>query len=77
MWMNGKDAAWNQITAPGPLPSDGFIDGPGQIYPRAQQDRLIREGDSHVGTTKSGYVWIQLREALQDDKLFNLKTRDP
>jgi pimeloyl-ACP methyl ester carboxylesterase len=75
MWRNSADALWNGLTAPGPLSSDGFIHGPGQVYPGAQQNRLIRNGDSHVGTTRSPLIWDELRPALQDSRLFGLQPR--
>ena len=54
--LNGMDALWHAFTAPALIPSDGFIHGPGQVYPRALRNRLIQNGDSHVGTTRSDYV---------------------
>jgi pimeloyl-ACP methyl ester carboxylesterase len=75
--MNGTDALWNAFTAPGSIPSDGFIHGPGQVYPRAQRNRLIQNGDSHVGTTRSDYVEAELRVALRDLSLFAVPGRVP
>jgi pimeloyl-ACP methyl ester carboxylesterase len=72
--MNGLDAIWNGLTAPG-LTSDGFIHGPGQVYPNAQRNQLIRNGDSHVGTTRSPLVWEELRAALGDQNLFQVQVR--
>jgi hypothetical protein len=75
MWRNSADALWNHYTAPGSLSSDGFIHGPGQVYPGAQQNRLIRNGDSHVGTTRSDLVWGELREVLGNPGLFGMGVR--
>ncbi len=70
--MNGLDGIWNALTAPGPLTTDGFIHGPGQVYPRADRNQLIRNGDSHVGVTRSPFVRDELQAALVDPSLFNL-----
>jgi hypothetical protein len=75
MLMNGGDAIWNRLTAPSGNPSDGFIHGAGQVYPRALRNVLIPNGDSHVGTTRSPYVWTELDRALVDPALFNLPRR--
>lgn len=74
VWLNGLDAAWNLFTAPG-MTTDGFIHGPGQVYPNAMRNRLIQNGDSHVGTTKSPYVRDELANALRDPALFNIPPR--
>lgn len=63
--MNTGDAVWNAITAPVGLTSDGFIHGPGQHYPRAQRNVVIRNGDSHVSTVRSPYVWGVLNRELR------------
>lgn len=73
--MNGMDATWNAFTAPFGVPSDGFIHGPGQVYPRALRNRTIRNGDSHTGTTRSLHVRDELFAALHNLDLFALPTR--
>lgn len=75
--MNGLDALWNGLTAPVGIPSDGFIHGPGQVYPRALRNQLIPVGDSHTGTTRSELVWFELRTALADLDLFAIPRRTP
>lgn len=73
--MNSMDAAWNGLTAPLGTPSDGLIHGPGQVYPRALRNRLIPEGDSHTGTTRSPYVWEELADTFEDRTLFSIPIR--
>ncbi|HEY0024786.1 MAG TPA: hypothetical protein VGB24_17870 [Longimicrobium sp.] len=73
--MNGADATWHAFTAPGRIPSDGFIHGSGQVYPRAMRNRLIQNGDSHVGTTRSDFVWRELEAALGASDLFAVPIR--
>ncbi|MBW3571004.1 MAG: hypothetical protein KY467_07850 [Gemmatimonadetes bacterium] len=75
--MNSLDALWNGFTAPIGIPSDGFIDGPGQVYPRALRNRLILNGDSHTGTTRSPLVWFELQRSLADVDLFAIPKRHP
>lgn len=73
--MNGLDSFWNGMTAPRGVTSDGFIHGPGQVYPRADRNRVIQNGDSHVGTTRSDFVRQQVESALVDPNLFNVPIR--
>jgi pimeloyl-ACP methyl ester carboxylesterase len=73
--MNGADAVWNGLTAPNGLSTDGFIHGPGQVYPNAMRNRLINNGDSHVGTTRSDFVQARLFETLRQD--FGVVERNP
>lgn len=73
--MNGIDAVWHAFTAPHGFPSDGFIQGQGQVYPRANRNRLIQNGDSHVGVTRSPFVRQELESALADPSLFNVPIR--
>lgn len=75
MGMNGIDAVWHAFTAPPGFPSDGFIQGQGQVYPRANRNRLIQNGDSHVGVTRSPFVRQELESALADPSLFNVPIR--
>ena len=73
--MNGLDAVWNSLTAPALLTTDGFIHGPGQVYPDAQRNRLINNGDSHVGATRSEFVRRELDAALAAPDLFAIPVR--
>jgi pimeloyl-ACP methyl ester carboxylesterase len=73
--MNSLDALWNGFTAPFALPSDGFIHGPGQVYPRALRNRLILDGDSHTGTTRSLLVRDEVFAALAARDLFAIPRR--
>lgn len=73
--MNGIDALWHAFTAPGRMPSDGFIHGSVQVYPRALRNRLIQNGDSHVGTTRSDFVKRELDAALASEDLFAVPVR--
>jgi pimeloyl-ACP methyl ester carboxylesterase len=75
--MNSLDAVWNGLTAPVGIPSDGFIHGPGQVYPRALRNQLVPVGDSHTATTRSDLVWFELRTALADLDLFAIPRRNP
>jgi hypothetical protein len=70
--MNGFDATWNWLTAPGDLTSDGFIPGPAQHYPGARFNRVIPDGDSHTGTTTSELVHEAVKEALINQSLFDI-----
>jgi hypothetical protein len=56
-------------------PSDGFINGAGQVYPRAMRNVLIPNGDSHVGVTRSPLVQDALRELFLDRQFFGLTRR--
>ncbi|HEX8393236.1 MAG TPA: hypothetical protein VF665_12900 [Longimicrobium sp.] len=71
--MNAFDRTWNALTAPDDIPGDGFIHTPGQYYPGARRNRLIENGDSHTGTTKSEHVFDALTDALHDQQLFGLQ----
>lgn len=73
--MNAGDAAWNGFTAPSGRTSDGFIHGDGQVYPRAQRNDVIRNGDSHTATVKSPYVRQQLHRTMIDPNGLNLTRR--
>ncbi|MBB4634871.1 hypothetical protein [Longimicrobium terrae] len=71
--LNGFDATWNKLTAPGNHKSDGFIHDTGQYYPRARQNQLIPNGDSHTGTTTSDLVRIEVVRTLEDSRTFGIR----
>lgn len=73
--MNAADGLWHALTTLPFHPSDGFIHGQGQVYPRALRNDLIRNGDSHVGVTRSPFVQETLEEILLDPRLFSLSLR--
>ncbi|MCA1789458.1 MAG: hypothetical protein LC667_06260 [Thioalkalivibrio sp.] len=64
---NALDYTWHMVTAPDPIPSDGFIHGSGQVYPGALRTPLIAGGDSHVSTVRSPLVWEIVDQALRED----------
>lgn len=70
--LNGFDATWNKLTAPGSHRGDGFIHDDGQYYPRARRNQLIPNGDSHTGTTTSEPVRREVVDALLDESLFDI-----
>lgn len=56
---------WNYTTARLGK-TDGIVPGNSQVYPNALQNYDIRNGDSHVGETKSDKTRRELRFALRD-----------
>lgn len=61
--MDDIDRGWDRLTAPG-MTSDGIVQGPSQVYPGANRQYPINNGDSHVGETKSDKTRDQLFVSL-------------
>jgi pimeloyl-ACP methyl ester carboxylesterase len=55
--------------------SDGIVPVTSQRYPHADQLYEIFNADSHVGTTRSGWVQDRIRLALTDTRLFVVARR--
>ncbi len=70
--MDATDLAWNLLTASPGEPSDAFINGTSQVYPRTPGDKLpvnytIRDADSHAGEVRSPLVHPVLVQTMRQD----------
>lgn len=67
------DIVYKAVVSPGDE-SDGIVPVKSQTYPRANRIYHVYNADSHVGTTRSDYVRLQIRAALKEAG-FNIQTR--
>jgi pimeloyl-ACP methyl ester carboxylesterase len=63
--MYAVDWAWREAFS-GYSPSDGVVPMSSQLWQGANSERVITGADSHVGSTKSALVRIQLGSLLQE-----------